>query len=232
MTRVLRTSTLKRVALLSAIASVAVAGVAAPAAQAGSVKAGGQVIAPPSSYKGKLGVPVLLSQSAQKSLRLSSPIVRLLVGKNERVAAPNKARIAAVDVKAGDDVTAKVKRAKKKATIASLSASGLTVTGRQGALSNSDLQTAVFELARQYFGTTAQQDQRMQSLDGRIAKLESGSSQSAIAGLQNDVANLTTTVSGLTTSLNGLTGQLNGLNSLVNSICHVPVVDLVVACPS
>ena len=107
--------------------------------------------------------PVLLTQNAQEARRGSTRrSFRLLVGKNERVAAPQTRRASPLlTSKAGDDaMTAKVQRAKKKASIASLSARCLTVTGLvQGAFSNSDLQTAVLELARQYFGTTAEQDQ-------------------------------------------------------------------------
>ncbi len=214
----------RRSAVLTAIAAVAIPAIAAPGADAASVKAGGQVIAPPASYKGKLAVPVLLSQSSQKALRTNSPVARLLVGKNERVPGPGNARIAASDVKAGDDVSAKVTRAKKQSSIPSFSARGLSVSKRQGNLSNSELQAAVYELARSYFNSSAAQDSKLSSLEGRLAKLESGATQSAITGLQNDVNNLTTTV-------NGLTSQLGSLNSLVTTICHVPVVDLVVACP-
>jgi uncharacterized coiled-coil protein SlyX len=219
-----------KVALMAGLLMLAVA----TGADAKTVKVTGNVLASPSSASGgKLSVPVLLPGKAQRSLRVASPLVYLLVAKKTRFSAPGpsgKLSILPTGLRNGDQLSARVKqfkRTKKGSTVTpALGASSLKVVKRDSLYSNDELARLVFQLA----GFTVNLSGRVDLLEANLAALKAqlNGLLSQFNGLPDIQAQIQTILSRLTsleslttslqTTVNGLTSSLATLQGTVTTL--------------
>src|SRR5215210_239421 len=88
-------------------------------AQAKAKTLDGHVIAPPSVSRSKVTVPVLLTAGSERRLRLGKGVVRVVIGRKTRLAAPapsgaGKVKILASTLRPGDQLKAAVSLSRKQ----------------------------------------------------------------------------------------------------------------------
>lgn len=151
-----------RTATTAALA-LAIAGTAAPGvAQARNYAVDGHVVAPPTAAGGRVVVPVLLSQRAERRMRLRTGLVRISLSRHRRLSAPSptgrgKAAIMPSAIRTGDRLKASaplsrraVRRLRRRA-VPSFRARRARLSNRASALSTDELTSIVAELARQLY---------------------------------------------------------------------------------
>jgi len=183
---------------------LALAALAAPgAAEAKNYGIDGHVVAPPTASKGRLVVPILLSERAERRLRLGKGLVRVSVPARTRLQAPapnGRGTVAILPsaLRVGDQLKASapltrraVKRLKKRAVPGFL-VRKTKVVRRSSALSTDELTQILGDLGRQ-----------LNLLTGRV----------------NSLASLTSTqVGGLLTRLESHTDRMNTLTNTLGTL--------------
>jgi hypothetical protein len=130
----------------------------------------GQVLAPSASAGPAVSVPVLLTPRAERRLGVGTPVVRLLVRRRARVAAPQPfgsghVKIAPSAIRAGDGVLARIRvrpalrRRARKQAVPSLRVRSLRVNSRSSALTTDELAQLMVTLQAQLAVLAQRMDQ-------------------------------------------------------------------------
>jgi prefoldin subunit 5 len=216
------------------------------AAEARSLGVRGQVIAQPGVARGKVRVPVLLNERAERRLRLGGRVVRLILPKTSAPKPDGGGRITipATAIRSGDTLSGRVKLPRRARRLArkrgpiSLRGARMRVVRRESAYSTDELTVSVLALARELVGVYARLDsldRALESVRSRLAALESttggvqsgdsqsGDSQSGdLAALESQVDELTGEMDSLQTSLAGVQSSLAELTADVATLQDGP----------
>lgn len=193
-------------------------------AEAKSVTATSQVVAPATSSKGgKVVVPVLLSPSAEKRLRLSSAVARLELPKSSSIDAPGltggRTAIKPVDLRPADALEAKLTVPKKKNGGKPLAAKSFKVKTRASTLTNDQLLAALAALYQQLLAgqsTNAALQAQLDALNARVTKVEE--STAGLAALQSQVATLAAQLATLSSTVGTITSGICASTALLKPL--------------
>ena len=210
-------------ALALSIAAVGAPGVA----EAKNYGIDGHVVAPPTASKSRLVVPVLLTERAERRMRLGKGLVRVSLPRGTRLSAPSPSGRGTVPIlpsalRPRDQLKASaplsrgaVKRLRKRA-VPSFRVRKARVARRSSALSTDELTRIVGDLGRQLGQLTGR-------VDGLAALITSqlGGLRSEFASTTERVNTLTNTVGTLETSLAQLLSRLTLLEGAVPNVTEL-----------
>lgn len=202
-------------------ASLAIAGFAAPAAEAKKAKLDGQLIAPAISKGKKVEASVLLSKKSAKKLKLGSPIATLVLKGNKTLKAPSptgngKVGITADSLRSGDQVKgrAKMNGKQRKKLMPKLKAQKVNVKSRESRYSVDELTDAlvglfgnVNVLSKRLGELTTSVNASIADLQAQIDELKEGN-----LNLQAQLDAITAQLAALETGLAALESELNNLS--------------------
>ena len=164
--------------------TLTIAACAAPGtAHAKNYGVDGHVVAPPAAAKGRLVVPVLLTEGAERRMRLGKGLVRVSLPRGTRLRAPapsgrGTAAILPSALRPGDQLKASaplsrgaVKRLRKRA-VPSFRVRKARVARRSSALSTDELMRIVGDLGRQLGQLTGRVDGLASLIRGQLGGCE------------------------------------------------------------